>query len=227
MRNPRSNKRRRAMLFIFLIVVLLVAGWFILSRLFGKRIGEQPPLSESDAGRDTIPAVQVLVPGFAVKELPLKLTNINVIRYGLDGRLYGLAYDGHIYVLTDTDGDGVEDKAEYWWDKEPLVMPVGMAITEEGIYVSSKNKVSVIKDKDKDGKAETEEIITKNWVEPRVFTGTTATGVDAFGIASDPNGNVYFALGAADFTRAYMVDSVNNSHYDIKSQRGTILKVAK
>ena len=87
--------------------------------------------------------------------------------------------------------------------------------------------MSVIKDKDKDGKAETEEIITKNWIEPRVFTGTTATGVDAFGIASDPNGNVYFALGAADFTRAYMVDSVNNSHYDIKSQRGTILKVAK
>lgn len=175
---------------------------------------------------EDIPAVQVLVPGFSVKEIPLTLTNINVVRYGSDGRLYALAYDGHIYVLTDTDGDGIEDKAEYWWDKNPLVSPVGMVVAEEGIYVTALNKVSLIKDVDKDGKAETEEIITSDWIKPSVYTGTTSTGVDAFGIARDKAGNIFFALGAADFTRAYMVDSLGNSQYDLNSQRGTVLKVS-
>lgn len=181
--------------------------------------------SKLNLHNDAIPAVQVLVPGFSVKELPLKLNNINVVRYGPDKRLYALAYDGHIHVLTDTDGDGIEDKAEYWWDKDPLISPVGMVIAEEGIYVTCLNKVSLIKDVDKDGKAETEEIITSDWVKPSVYTGTTATGVDAFGIAQDNAGNIFFALGTADFTRAYMVDSLGNSHYDLHSERGTVLKV--
>lgn len=210
--------RQIAFSFLFLFIAF-IAGC--------SEAGKRKTTSAQSAGNDTIPAVQVFVPGFSVKALPLTLTNINVVRYGPDGRLYGLAYDGHIYVLTDTDGDGLEDKADYWWDKAPLVMPVGMVIGDDGgIYVTSKNKVSVIKDVDKDGKAETEEVITKNWIEPVVFTGTTSTGVDAFGITRDKAGNIYFALGAADYTRAYMIDSLSKSHYDIKSERGTILKVA-
>jgi putative heme-binding domain-containing protein len=178
------------------------------------------------AKADEIPAVQVLVPGFSVKEIPLTLTNINTVRYGTDGRLYALAYDGRIYVLTDTDGDGIEDKAEYWWDKNPLVSPVSMVVAKEGIYVTSLNKLSLLKDVSKSGKADTEEIITSNWEKPAVYTGTTANGVDAFGIAQDKAGNIYFALGAKDFTKAYMVDSLGKTRYDLKSERGTILKVS-
>lgn len=182
--------------------------------------------SNLDSGqKDSIPPLQVLVPGFSVKEIPLDLNNINVVRYGSDGRLYALAYDGNIYVLSDTDGDGLEDKADYWWDKKPLVSPVGMVVTDEGIYVTCLNKVSLIKDLDNDGIAETEEIITSDWEMPSVYTGTTATGVDAFGIAKDKKGNIFFALGAADFTKPYMVDSLGTSKYNLKSERGTILKV--
>ncbi|HYH57192.1 MAG TPA: PQQ-dependent sugar dehydrogenase, partial [Anseongella sp.] len=199
---------------------------FLLSDCSGKGgsggEGERSSLLEIDS----VPAVQVLVPGFSVQELPLDLTNINVLRYGADGRLYGLAYDGRIYVLTDSTGDGLEDKAEYWWGKNTLVTPVGMVVAEEGIYVTSHNKVSLLKDTDKDGIGDTEEIITKDWVKPQVYTGTTATGVDAFGIARDKDGTIYFALGAADFTNGYLVDSLGNSNYDINSQRGTILKIA-
>ena len=174
---------------------------------------------------DSVPAVQVLVPGFSAQELPLDLTNINVLRYGSDGRLYGLAYDGHIYVLTDSTGDGIEDKAEYWWDKGTLVTPVGMVVANEGIYVTSHNKVSLLKDTDNDGIGDTEEIITSDWVKPQVYTGTTATGVDAFGIAQDEDGNIFFALGSADFTNGYLIDSLGNSNYDINSERGTVLKI--
>lgn len=189
--------------------------------------GKHSAFASLSLNDDEIPTVQVFVPGFFVKEIPLKLTNINVVRYGDDGRLYALAYDGHIYVLTDTDNDGLEDKAEYWWDKDPLVSPVSMVVAKEGIYVTSLNKVTLIKDTDKDGKAETAEVITSNWKKPAVYTGTTATGVDAFGIAQDKAGNIYFALGSADFTRAYMVDSLGKARYDLKSERGTVIKIPK
>lgn len=215
--------RKTFMFFLVLMVSATVVGSASLNG--HAPFGEASPAVSPDDNEE-IPAVQVFVPGFSVKELPVSLTNINVVRYGADGRLYALGYDGHIYVLTDTDGDGLEDKAEYWWDKEPLVSPVGMVVAEEGIYVSAANKVSLIKDTDSDGKADTEQIITSDWEKPAVYTGTTATGVDAFGIARDQEGDIFFALGAADFTRAYMVDSLGKSQYDLNSQRGTVLKVS-
>ena len=207
--------------------------YFILPILIGLLTNCNSPQNTSEnviADRikqdgDQVPAIQVLVPGFSVKELPLELTNINVVRYGADGRLYALAYDGHIYVLSDTDGDGIEDKAEYWWDKETIISPVGMVISAEGIYVTSLNKVSLIKDLNEDGIGDTEEIILSDWKKPSVYTGTTTSGVDAFGIAQDDEGDLFFALGSADFTKAYMVDSLGNSHYDLNSYRGTVLKL--
>src|ERR1041385_8486533 len=48
------------------------------------------------------PPVQMLVPGFTVRELPLDLNNINSVKYRADGKLVALAYDGTIYLLTDT-----------------------------------------------------------------------------------------------------------------------------
>src|SRR5262249_58320986 len=75
------------------------------------------------------PPVQVLVPGFTVKQFPLDLPNINNVRYRRDGKLVALAYDGTVYLLSDTDGDGIEDKAEVWWhNKGRLRAPIGMAV---------------------------------------------------------------------------------------------------
>src|SRR5690606_25391840 len=94
-------------------------------------------LARTDSTMLKVPAVQMLIPGFSVQEIPVDLPNINVVRYGSDGRLYALAYDGHIFVPTDTDGDGIEDTATPWWDKKLFMSPVGMALAEEGIYVTS------------------------------------------------------------------------------------------
>src|SRR5690606_10189236 len=52
------------------------------------------------------PIVQMLVPGFEVQELPVDLTNINNLRYRGDGKLYALGYDGNIWLLSDSTGDG-------------------------------------------------------------------------------------------------------------------------
>ena len=49
------------------------------------------------------PPVQMFVPGFSVRELPLDLTNINNVKYRADGTLVALAYDGKIWLLRDTE----------------------------------------------------------------------------------------------------------------------------
>ncbi len=203
----------------FILIVLVVSAlWLSNCQSGGDKAGELSAL-------DTIPVVQVLAPGFVAKEIPVQLNNINVLRYGSDGNLYAMGYDGYIHKLEDTDGDGLEDKATVWWDKDPLVMPVGMVLSDEGIYVSAKNKVVLLTDTDNDGKGDKEQVITTDWEQPVVFTGTTSTGVDAFGITRDKDGNIYFALGASNFTNGYLVDSLGKGHFNINSERGTILKV--
>src|ERR1044071_2798114 len=82
------------------------------------------------------PPVHMLVPGFTVRELPLHLSNVNNIRFAPDGRLTALGYDGRIWLLRDSDGDGLEDSAELYWDQPTISVPVGMAWSTAGLYVS-------------------------------------------------------------------------------------------
>src|SRR5258706_1608548 len=166
--------------------------------------------------------VTMIVPGFVVRELPIDLTNLTSLEYAADGKLWALGYDGRVHVLTDTDGDGVEDTARTWWqptDAKAFRGPIGMKVTKEGVYVASKGKISLIKDTDEDGKADTEEIIATGWKEAYV-------AVDATGMALDKEGNVYFGLGCADFSNAYQLDKEKKPHYDINSTQGTIQRLS-
>ncbi len=172
------------------------------------------------------PPVQVLVPGFAARELPVDLTNINNVRYRADGKLVALAYDGDIALLSDRDGDGLEETAErFWQNKGSLVAPIGMALTPpayrlgDGVFVASKGKVSLILDTDRDGKADKEIIVARGWKE-------LPHGVDGLGVALDGGGNVYFGLGTTDFTNAYLVDSKGRAAYSLNDEHGTIQKVS-
>ena len=56
--------------------------------------------------------LQMLIPGFTVRELPVKLTSLNNVEYAPDGRLFAGGYDGRFHLLRDTDGDGLEDKVD-------------------------------------------------------------------------------------------------------------------
>ena len=67
--------------------------------------------------------IQMLVPGFTVRELPLELKNINSLKYRADGKCYALGYNGQIWLLSDTDGDGLEDKAELFFDETKTPCP--------------------------------------------------------------------------------------------------------
>src|SRR5260221_828951 len=190
------------------VIVIAILGIF---GLFGRAVENAAPLP-----------VTMIVPGFVVRELPINLTNITSLEYAADGKLWALGYDGRVHVLTDTDGDGIEDSAKTWWqpkDAKAFRGPIGMKVTQDGVYVASKGKISLIKDTDGDGTADKEEVIATGWKEAYV-------AVDATGLALDKEGNVYFGLGCADFSNAYQLDKEKKPHYDINSTQGTIQRLS-
>lgn len=178
------------------------------------------------------PPVQMLVPGFSVFEMPVDLTNINNLRYRADGKLFALGYNGDVWLLSDKDGDGIEETAAKFFDsKGRLRGPIGMAVIPEGhallkskegkssgIVVPSKGKVSALLDHDGDDVADEERIIASGWKE-------ITQNVDAIGAVIGPDGSIYFGLGTAQYDNAYLIDKAGKAHYDINSDRGTIQRI--
>ncbi|MFL5242662.1 MAG: ThuA domain-containing protein [Gemmataceae bacterium] len=174
---------------------------------------------------DNPPAAQMLVPGFTVRELPVRLPNLNNVRYRHDGKLVCLGYNGNVYLLSDTDGDGLEDKVGVFWEnKTGIRSPVGMLLTPpnyskgQGVFTPSKDKVSLIVDTDGDDRADKEIIVAQGWKDIN-------TTVGALGIAMDKEGNIYFGLGTADYSNPYLISKDGKAHYDLGSDSGTIQKV--
>src|SRR4051794_6641654 len=118
------------------------------------------------------PPIQMLVPGFTVRELPLQLNNINNLVYAPDGRLFALGYDGNVFELKDTDGDGLEETASYFFrnDRNEIPATIGMAWGPGGLYLPLKGRVVRLRDKG-DGTGELE-TVTSGWVPPAKFGGS-------------------------------------------------------
>ncbi|MFM9065183.1 MAG: ThuA domain-containing protein [Pirellula sp.] len=172
------------------------------------------------------PEVQMLQSGFEVHRIPLELTNINNVLYRHDGVLVTLGYNGDVHLLRDTNADGLEDQATVFYKNQgSLRGPIGMVLTKPadprgfGVFVASKGKVSLLLDKDNDGRCDEEIAVAKGWEE-------IAQNVDAVGLAMAPDGSLYFGLGAANYANAYLVDEKGTSKFDLKSDRGTIQKVS-
>ncbi len=172
-----------------------------------------------------LPAVQMLVPGFHVRRLPIELPNCNNVQYRHDGALVALGYNGDVYILKDTDGDRLEDTSHvYYKNNGSLLGPIGMRWTPTGdprgpgLFVASKGKVSFLFDRDGDDVADGEQVIASGW-------DPLPVNVDAVGMAIGPDGSIYFGLGTTDYSNAYLVDDAGHAGYDPKGERGTIQRI--
>jgi len=170
------------------------------------------------------PPIQMLVPGFQVRQLPLQLNNVNNLVYSPDGRLFAFGYDGNVFQLKDTDGDGLEDRADYFFRNERNEIPacIGMAWGPGGLYIPAKGRILRLRDKG-DGTGELE-TINSGWVPPSKLGGSS---LDAVAITVGSDGAVYFGLGCDDWTGAYRMNKeTGKSDYNIQSERGTIIRLS-
>jgi len=192
----------------------------------------EPPQRNRTAGSVPLvpvknpPPVQMLVPGFHVREIPLDLPNINNVRYRSDGKLLALGYNGNLYLLSDTNKDGLEDKIELFFESNGRIQsPIGLALTPpeyhlgNGAFVACRGKVVLIVDTNSDDRADKVMVVADGWKE-------LPHGVDALGVAVAKDGGVYFGLGTTDYTNAYQVGADGKAAYDLRSERGTIMRVS-
>ena len=189
-----------------------------------------PPGPEISAQLQTVedpPPIQVFAPGFSVRRLPLDLTNINNIKYREDGTLVALAYDGKIWLLRDTDHDGLEDKAELFWDNASgFRSPIGMDLTPpgyergNGVFVVGKTRCALIVDTNGDDRADKEIEVAGGWKE-------SFHQVDGLGVAFDRrDGSVYYGRGTANFTDPLLHDKEGKAQYRLADESSTVIRVS-
>ncbi len=197
-----------------------------------RAAGPIPPLPEElgpgeIAREKSPPLVQMLMPGYVVRDIPVELNNVNNVLYRNDGTLVALGYDGNVHLLTDSDGDGLEDSHRLFWRNEgQLSAPIGMALTPpgyqhgRGVLVAAKSKCALIVDVDGDDRADKEIIVAEGWTE-------LPHGVDALGVAFDPRDHaIFFGLGTMNFTDPYVLKDRDKPGYRLDGERGAILRVA-
>ena len=172
--------------------------------------------------------VQCLMPGFEARELPVQLTNVNFIKYRYDGALFAGAHNGKIWLLRDTDGDGIEDQATLYYESPNIKSVMGLAVASkgyprgDGVFVATVGHVYFIPEKD--GKGEKEITVASGWPAPQIVTGGVS---DCLGVALDREGGVWFGLGTSDFTHPYLPDPKTGAMtYRIPTERGTIQHVS-
>lgn len=181
----------------------------------------------SPAGGEKAAPVQMLVPDFAVRALAVEVPAINAVRYRADGKLMALGYDGKVWLLTDTDADGLEDKADVFYDAGREILSLGMALTPpgyahgQGVFIARKGGLVLEVDTDGDDRADKEIVVADNWELSRRVPGGVS---DAIGVALDAEGNVFFGLGAGNSQNGYLLEN-GEAHYRITSERGTIMRI--
>ncbi|MFM7149782.1 MAG: ThuA domain-containing protein, partial [Gemmataceae bacterium] len=157
----------------------------------------------------------------------LGLTNINNVKYRADGALVALGYDGRVWLLRDTDGDGVEDRASlFWGNPGGLRSTIGMEVTPpgyprgQGVFINGKSRCLLVVDTDGDDKADKEIEIAGGWKD-------TPHPVDGLGVALDPrDGSLFFGRGSANFTEPYLRDKDGKARYSTEQETGTIQRVS-
>ncbi len=182
------------------------------------------PATPTDAG------IQMLVPGFTVRELPVKLSNLNNIEYAPDGRLFAGGYDGRFHLLRDTNGDGLEDKVDTFWPEVSENYPLGMVVKDGEPYAVLTDEVVRFRDTNHDGVPDMRETVVRGGDDPALVKAPYLMHrrVDSsMAITFGPDGALYVTMGNGAPTSAYWEDGEHLRHYSTNQRRGCLLRLGK
>lgn len=177
----------------------------------------------------------MLVPGFTVRELPVKLTSLNNIEYAPDGRLFAGGYDGRFHLLRDTDGDGLEDKVDTFQPESSPNYPLGMVVQNGDPCVVLTDEIVRFRDTNGDGVPDKRETIIKDFDDPVLVAAKYLNHrrVDSsMALAHGPDGSWYVTMGNAGYNNPYWHDKISKEgvtegspHYSTQQRRGCLLRI--
>ncbi len=143
----------------------------------------------------TAPAIVVVpepitaAPGFEGVRLPLPRSIMPTALAALpNGRLAFTSLKGHVYVTEDADGDGLDEGLRLF--AEGLAAPYGIFPLDEGYLVAHKPEVALLKDTNRDGRADQMQIVASGWGYTDDYHDWTC------GIVRDQAGKFYVGLGS-------------------------------
>lgn len=170
----------------------------------------------------------MLMPGFTVRELPVKLTSLNNVEYAPDGRLFAGGYDGRFHLLRDTDGDGLEDKVDTFSPEPSANYPLGMAVKDGVPYAVLTDEVVRWRDTNGDGVPDLRETVVKGFDDPELVKAPYLNHrrVDSsMALAFGPDGALYVTMGNAGYNNPYWHDKQGVAHYTTSQRRGCLLRI--
>lgn len=165
-----------------------------------------PAIAQSSSLAEPITAV----PGFHGQRVPISTAIMPTgISWLADGRMVMTSLKGDVFVVRDTNNDGLLDATKLFADG--LSAPYGIQVDGESIVVAHKPEVLRLRDTDGDGQADQFDVVASGWgFSDDYHDWTTA-------LIRDRNGDLFVGLGS-DYSQ-------NKRPADNDRWRGTILKI--